>query len=109
MTWTPVHMENNEWDHTIILNIRQVTTDIVVLHLHISYGSADEFDHKRHAFNKFLHNGFQNNSQKSTNTTDWQIAKAFLTATATKVWHSWDTQARGDMMWIHHYESESKC
>ena len=88
-------MENNEWDHTIILNNRQVTTDIVVLHLHISYGSADEFIHKRHAFNKFVHNGFQNNSQKSTNTTDWPTATAFPTAIATKVWHSWDTQSLG--------------
>jgi hypothetical protein len=103
----PLLMKNNEWDHTIILNNRQVTTDIVDQHLYISYGSADEFIHKRHAFNKFVHNGFQNNSQKSTKT-DWQTAKASLTATATKVWHSWD-KVTGDMMWVHHYEPECKC
>ena len=73
----PLLMENNEWDHTIILNNWQVTNDIVVQHLHISYGSADEFIHYRYAFKKFVHDGFQNNSPKSISTTDWQTAKAY--------------------------------
>ena len=61
---------HNTWTSVLVLHMKESTTNL--------------------AFIKFLQDGFQNDSQKSTSTTVWQSAKAFWTTFVMKGMLFWD-------------------